>query len=138
MQLLKVNRDRLTRIRNDTMEKTIWYYTENGFGILKEDIPAILRVTTTISDDTSLCVSSSAGLQPNLMAANVGPRPSLMTTTTLSHMTCSSVADAATVRSLEDRVSQLEEEVSDMRQQIRRILDAQHLLFRQETGDGSS
>lgn len=138
MQLLKANRDKLTRIRNDTMKKTIWYYTENGFGILKEDIPAVLRVTTTISDNTTLCVSSSVGLQPNLMTTNIGPRSGLMTTNTLSHMTCSSVADAATVRSLEDRVSQLEEEVSDMRQQIRRILDAQHLLFRQETGDGSS
>ena len=138
MQLLKANRDKLTRIRNDTMKKTVWYYTENGFGILKEDIPAVLRVTTTISDNTTLCVSSSAGLQPNLMTTNIGPRSGLMTTNTLSHMTCSSVADAATVRSLEDRVNQLEEEVSDMRQQIRRILDAQHLLFRQETGDGSS
>jgi len=138
MQLLKANRDKLTRIRNDTMKKTIWYYTENGFGIIKEDIPAIPKVTVTISDDTRLYVSSSAGLQPNLMTTNIGPRSGLMTTNTLSHMTCSSVADAATVRSLEDRVNQLEEEVSDMRQQIRRILDAQHLLFRQETGDGSS
>lgn len=139
MQLLKVNRDRLEKIHTDTMERTIWYYTEDGFGILKEDIPVIPNVSTTISDSTSFYVSSGAGIQPRLMVnTNVRPQPHLMTTNTLSHMTCSSVADASTVRSLEDRVNQLEEEVSDMRQQIRRILDAQHLLFRQETGDRSS
>ena len=138
MQLLKVNRDRLAKIRIDTMKKTIWYYTEDGFGILKEDMPVIPSVSTTISDVAGLYVSSSAGIQPNFMAANIGPRPNLMITNSLSHLTCSSVADVSTVNSLEERVNQLEEEVSDMREQIRRILDAQHLLFRQETGDGSS